>query len=46
MNVAYEYADGRLLIYENYPFTAYGLHGFDNGNVFYHGWNVGVEYMW
>jgi hypothetical protein len=18
----------------------------DNGNVFYHGWNVGCEYMW
>lgn len=35
MNVAYEYPDGRLLIYENYPFTAYGIHGFDNGNVFY-----------
>ena len=35
MNVAYEYDDGRLLIYENYPFTAYGIHGFDNGNVFY-----------
>jgi predicted dehydrogenase len=35
MNVAYEYPDGRLLIYENYPFTAYGLHGYDNGNVFY-----------
>jgi predicted dehydrogenase len=35
MNVAYEYSDGRLLIYENYPFTAYGLHGFENGNVFY-----------
>ena len=35
MHVAYEYPDGRLLIYENYPFTAYGLHGFDNGNVFY-----------
>lgn len=35
MNVAYEYPDGRLLIYENYPFTKYGLHGFDNGNVFY-----------
>lgn len=35
MNVAYEYEDGRLLIYENYPFTGYGLHGFDNGNVFY-----------
>ena len=35
MNVTYEYPDGRLLIYENYPFTGYGLHGFDNGNVFY-----------
>ena len=35
MNVTYEYPDGRLLIYENYPFTAYGLHGFDDGNVFY-----------
>lgn len=35
MNVTWEYPDGRLLIYENYPFTAYGLHGFDNGNVFY-----------
>ena len=35
LNVTYEYPDGRLLIYENYPFTAYGLHGFDNGNVFY-----------
>lgn len=35
MSVSYEYPDGRLLIYENYPFTAYGLHGFDNGNVFY-----------
>jgi predicted dehydrogenase len=35
MNVTYEYDDGRLLIYENYPFTAYGLHGFDNGNMFY-----------
>ena len=33
--VNYEYPDGRLLIYENYPFTSYGLHGFDNGNVFY-----------
>jgi predicted dehydrogenase len=30
-----EFPDHRLLIYENYPFTAYGLHGFDNGNVFY-----------
>jgi predicted dehydrogenase len=35
LNVAYEYPDGRLLVYENYPFTAYGIHGFDNGNVFY-----------
>lgn len=35
MNVTYEYPGGRLLIYENYPFTAYGLYGFDNGNVFY-----------
>ena len=35
LHVMYEYPDGRLLIYENYPFTAYGLHGFDNGNVFY-----------
>ena len=24
-----------MLIYENYPFTEYGMHGFDNGNVFY-----------
>jgi predicted dehydrogenase len=35
LHVTYEYPDGRLLIYENYPFTAYGMHGFDNGNVFY-----------
>ncbi len=35
MHVTYEFPDGRLLIYENYPFTDYGLHGFDNGNVFY-----------
>jgi predicted dehydrogenase len=35
MIASYEYEDGRLLVYENYPFTAYGIHGFDNGNVFY-----------
>ena len=35
MNCTFEFADGRLLVYENYPFTAYGIHGFDNGNVFY-----------
>jgi predicted dehydrogenase len=35
MTVSYEYPDGKVLIYENYPFTSYGMHGFDNGNVFY-----------
>jgi predicted dehydrogenase len=35
LQVVYEYPDHRLLIYENYPFTPYGMHGFDNGNVFY-----------
>lgn len=35
MHVAWQFPDGRLMIYENYPFTSYGLHGFDNGNVFY-----------
>ena len=35
LNVTYEYPDGRLLLYENYPFTEYGIIGFDNGTVFY-----------
>ncbi|MFQ5733826.1 MAG: Gfo/Idh/MocA family protein [Planctomycetaceae bacterium] len=35
MHATYEYPDGHLLVYENYPFTSYGLYGFDNGNVFY-----------
>ncbi len=35
MVVRYEFPDGKVMVYENYPFTAYGLHGFDNGNVFY-----------
>jgi len=35
MHVIFEYPDERMLVYENYPFTEYGLHGFDNGNVFY-----------
>jgi len=35
MTATFEYPDGRLLIYENYPFTPYGLFGYDNGNVFY-----------
>ena len=35
LNATFEYPDKRLLVYENYPFTAYGMHGFDNGNLFY-----------
>jgi predicted dehydrogenase len=35
LHATFEYPDGRVLVYENYPFTAYGIHGFDNGNVFY-----------
>ena len=35
MNVTYAYPDGRLLRYDNDPVTEYGMHGFDNGNVFY-----------
>ncbi len=34
MTVTCEYPDGRLLIYDNFPFTPYGQYGFDNGNVF------------
>jgi predicted dehydrogenase len=35
LTATFEYPDGRLILYENLPFTAYGMHGFDNGNVFY-----------
>ncbi|MEQ8849934.1 Gfo/Idh/MocA family oxidoreductase [Botrimarina sp.] len=35
MSATFEFADGRLLVYESLPFTRYGMHGFDNGNVFY-----------
>ena len=35
MNVSYQYADGKVLIYEDRLFTPYGLHGFDSGNAFY-----------
>ena len=35
MNVAFEYADGRVLIYEDRLFTPYGMHGFDSGDAFY-----------
>ena len=31
----FEYPDGRLLVYENYPFTTTAYMAFDNGNVFY-----------
>ena len=35
MMVNYEYADGRVLIYEDRLFTPYGMHGYDSGNAFY-----------
>jgi len=35
MSVAYQYADGRVLLYEDRGFAPYGLHGFDSGNAFY-----------
>ena len=35
MLVTWEYADGRVLVYENRNFAPYKLHGYDNGNVFY-----------
>jgi predicted dehydrogenase len=35
MNVVYEYPDGRTILFENHPFTPYGIHGYDSGNVFY-----------
>lgn len=35
MNVSFQYADGRVLIYEDRLFTPYGLHGVDSGNAFY-----------
>jgi predicted dehydrogenase len=35
LTVTYLYADGRVLIYENRNFAPYGMHGWDNGNVFY-----------
>jgi predicted dehydrogenase len=35
MQVTYEYADGKVLIYEDRQWTPYGLHGVDSGNAFY-----------
>jgi predicted dehydrogenase len=35
MLVTYQYADGKVLVYENRNFAPYKLHGWDNGNLFY-----------
>ncbi|MBI4606227.1 MAG: Gfo/Idh/MocA family oxidoreductase [Planctomycetes bacterium] len=35
MSVAYQYADDKVLLYEDRGWTPYGLHGFDSGNAFY-----------
>lgn len=35
LNVSFEYADGRVLLYEERVWTPYGEFGFDNGNAFY-----------
>ncbi len=35
MMVAYQYEEGKVLLYEDRGWTPYGLHGFDSGNAFY-----------
>ena len=35
MFVAYEYEDGRVLLYEERAWTPYPLHGYDSGDAFY-----------
>ena len=35
MNISFEFADGRVLIYEDRLFTPYGMYGVDSGNAFY-----------
>jgi predicted dehydrogenase len=35
MLATFQYADGRMLIYENRNFAPYKMHGWDNGNIFY-----------
>ena len=35
MSVAFQYAEGKTLLYEDRGWTPYGLHGFDSGNAFY-----------
>jgi predicted dehydrogenase len=34
MMVTYQYADDKVLIYENRNFAPYAMHGWDNGNMF------------
>ena len=34
-NVTYQYADDKVLIYEDRGWTPYGLHGYDSGNAFF-----------
>jgi predicted dehydrogenase len=35
MMVAYHYAEGKVLLYEDRGWTPYGMDGFDSGNAFY-----------
>ncbi len=35
MIATYQYAEGKVLIYENRNFAPYKMHGYDNGNAFY-----------
>ena len=35
MIVTYQYAEDKVLIYENRNFAPYKMHGWDNGNIFY-----------
>lgn len=35
MLVTFQYAEDKVLVYENRNFAPYGMHGWDNGNVFY-----------
>lgn len=32
---AFQYSEGKVLLYEDRLWTPYGMHGFDNGNAFY-----------
>ena len=35
MTVAYQYREGKVLLYENHGWTPYGQYGFDSGDAFY-----------